>query len=98
MSTLLTVDSFEPYVQETFQIIEGSHTLDIRLTECKRLTTHAWDRMTREPFSLVFTGPMRPVLPQRIYRVRQEAMGELELFLVPIGPGGNGMQYESVFT
>jgi hypothetical protein len=51
-----------------------------------------------ENFSLLFRGPMAPVLPQRIYRLDHNSLGRLEIFLVPLGPDGEGMQYEAVFN
>lgn len=51
----------------------------------------------RAPFSVVFSGPSEPVLPQGIHTVEHEQLGTLELFLVPIGPGEEGMRYEAVF-
>lgn len=52
----------------------------------------------REAYSLYFTGPSAPILPQRIYPVRNAVLGDLDLFLVPIGPNPSGMGYEAVFT
>jgi hypothetical protein len=52
----------------------------------------------RLPFSIVFLGPLEPVLPQRIYRFEHEALGTFELFIVPIGPDESGMRYEAVFS
>jgi hypothetical protein len=60
---------------------------------------------SRTPFSVVFHGPLKPVLPQGIYRLEHEHLGTLELFVVPIGPNepsGDGqaptaMRYEVVF-
>lgn len=49
-------------------------------------------------FSLIFVGPASPFYPQRIYRLSHEKLGELELFLVPVGPDANGMLYEAVFN
>ena len=49
-------------------------------------------------FSLVFRGPMSPLLPQRIYRLSHSKLGPLDIFLVPIGPDQAGMQYEAVFN
>ena len=58
----------------------------------------------RTPFSVVFHGPLEPVVPQGSYRLEHEHFGSLELFLVPIGPdevppGQNptAMRYEAVF-
>ena len=43
---------------------------------------------------LVFQGGPNPPLPQRIYRVEHEKLGELDVFLVPIAVD----QYQAVFT
>jgi hypothetical protein len=51
----------------------------------------------RAPFSLVFRGPLEPLLPQGIHRLEHDALGELDLFLVPIGPDEAGTRYEAVF-
>lgn len=51
-----------------------------------------------ENFSLIFRGPLSPYYPQRIYRLNHDLLGELELFLVPVGPDGSGMLYEAVFN
>jgi hypothetical protein len=51
----------------------------------------------RAPFSIVFRGPLQPVLSQGIRRVEHNGLGELDLFLVPIGPDETGMRYEAVF-
>ena len=53
----------------------------------------------RRPFSVLFHGPLDPVLPQAIYRLEQERFGALELFLVPVGPdeAATAMRYEAVF-
>jgi hypothetical protein len=48
----------------------------------------------RAPFSLVFQGGPDPPLPQQIYRVEHDALGVLEIFLVPIATD----RYEAVFT
>jgi hypothetical protein len=52
----------------------------------------------RAPFSIVFRGPLDAVLPQCIYQLEHAAIGTFDLFLVPIGPDGEGMRYEAVFT
>lgn len=60
----------------------------------------------RTPFSVVFEGPMEPVMAQGTYRVQSDRLGELELFLVPVGPRlpaqpgqpPTAMQYEAVFA
>ncbi len=59
----------------------------------------------RTPFSVLFHGPIEPVLRQGIYRLEHDQFGAIDLFLVPIGPAeGSGpgdrptaMRYEAVF-
>lgn len=51
-----------------------------------------------ENFSLIFHGPLEPVLPQCIYHLNHESLGSIEIFLVPVGPEGQSMQYEAVFN
>lgn len=49
-------------------------------------------------FSLVFTGPVEPLLPQRIYRMVHDDLGEFDIFIVPIARDGTGARYEAVFN
>jgi hypothetical protein len=55
----------------------------------------------RAPFSVLFHGPMEPILPQAIYRLEHDEFGSIDLFLVPVGPdpsaGPAAMRYEAVF-
>lgn len=54
----------------------------------------------REPFSVIFLGPLEPILAQSMYRLRHSELGELDLFLVPVGPDrdNSGIQYEAIFS
>ena len=49
-------------------------------------------------FSLIFRGPNSPLVPQGSYRLNHQKLGEMTIFLVPIGLDGAGMQYEAVFN
>jgi hypothetical protein len=53
----------------------------------------------RKPFSLLFAGPHDSILPQGTYRFFHEALGHLDLFIVPLGPGRDrrSMTYQAVF-
>jgi hypothetical protein len=57
--------------------------------------------------SLIFNGPASPFLPQKTYNFVHETLGELDMFLVPIGElkenhegkiVRTGFQYQSIFT
>ncbi len=49
------------------------------------------------PFSLRFSGPPLPALPQQIYRLSHEALGVMEIFLVPVSGDADQRCYEAVF-
>jgi hypothetical protein len=52
----------------------------------------------REPYALIFRTSSREFIgPQRIYPLSHGALGELEIFLVPIGPDETGMRFEAIF-
>ena len=38
------------------------------------------------------------VLPQRIYRLEHNGLGELDIFLVPIGKDADGVSYQAMFN
>lgn len=51
-----------------------------------------------ERFSLYFLGPGDLLLPQRIYHMEHDALGQLDIFIVPIGIQDKRYQYEAVFS
>lgn len=52
----------------------------------------------QETFSIFFHGPSDPFIPQGIHRLKHNSLGELNIFLVPIGQDKDGFQYEAVFN
>jgi hypothetical protein len=97
MLETLTKETWKTYLDGTFQVyIDAARSLDMRLAEVSGYGRRPDAK--REAYSLVFRGPMKPLLMQRIYSIRHEQMGQLEIFLVPIGPDADGMRYEAIFT
>jgi hypothetical protein len=95
----LQSQDFLPYLNQTFTIrlegLEPIHMELIHLTE----TGHKSGPEARQPFSLHFLGPVSPqYLLQHIYRLEQDEMGELDIFLVPLGPESGRMRYEAIFS
>ena len=94
-----THTDFEKHVNQMFRTAIEEISIDLELIECGRIeTAQPITGDMREPFSLVFRGPMQPVLNQRVFRLEHAEMGQLDVFLVPIGPDNEGMRYEAVFT
>lgn len=94
----LTRQTFDPLVNEPFQVTLDTGPLSLDLIECKSLADGRPDEGLREPFSLIFHGPPAPILAQQIYPVTHSSIGNVEIFLVPLGPAKDGMKYEAVFT
>jgi hypothetical protein len=98
MLDTLTDESFTPHLGTPFRVEMGGATeLELKLSLVSVLGGASGAR-GRRPFSLLFHGPLQPVLPQSIYRLKHPALGDLELFIVPLGPDPGGMRYEAIFT
>jgi len=93
----LSIESFQPLVGGAFQLQTESSNLGLVLAECSPLKVSG-PNVKRKPFRLIFNGALQPILPQRIYRLANAELGTLDMFIVPIGPQGDHMQYEAVFT
>jgi len=52
----------------------------------------------QEIFSILFRGSLEMPLAQRIYQLEHEAMGTVQLFIVPVGRDEQGYEYEAVFN
>ena len=102
MLEAFTIGTFAAHLGETFALrLDSATTLDLELiaaTALSEATASGRPSQRRTPFSIVFRGPLQPILPQRIYRMEHAAIGTFELFLVPVGPGERGMRYEAIFT
>ena len=96
MPELLTIAAFAPCLDSLFQVRADPLALNLTLTEVKPLRSRAGQ--LREPFALLFRGPLEPLLTQRIHNLHHEALGALEIFLVPIGPDETGQHYEAIFN
>jgi len=91
MADLLCLKDFAPHVQTRFQVADFENYF-LELTEATDFSN-----AKLEQFSLRFTGVPTPWLPQGLYKLAHPSMREVELFLVPNGPDGSGMRYESTF-
>ena len=93
----LTVDDFAATVETPYALDLGAAgTVDVVLRSATAAT--ATTGAPREPFSLLFVGPADPLLPQATYLLTHPALGELPVFLVPVGQDADGVRYEAVFA
>lgn len=99
MLETFTIETFQPRLGEIFTIVvDEENRLPTKLTEVFPWGPGAAAGRDRHPFSLVFHTIPEAVVPQAMYRVENENMEPMEIFLAPIGPDERGMRYEAVFT
>lgn len=96
-----TVETFRPQLDTRFDLTAPTgEQVALRLVQA--VAAHPSPAPSasgsREPFSLLLVGPARPLLPQSTYPLEHEALGDLELFLVPVARGADGASYEAVFA
>jgi hypothetical protein len=98
----LTFDLFEGRVGEQFVVsADGVQPVPMQLVEATESTEPSGrgpEGQERRQFSLVFAGPLEPVLPQAIYDLEHDALGNLGIFIVPVGPAGDTMRYAAAFA
>lgn len=95
----LTQEDFAKHLNQSFQLRSDAGDLQLELIEATAIrTTGTPPDGKRAPFSVVFRGPKEIPLEQMMYDLEHREMGRIGLFMVPIGPDGQGMLYEVVFN
>lgn len=86
---------FSECVHSKFEIMENAAPVCVlELSEVvERIKTPR-----QESFSLMFRGPLTPFVPQGTRILRHAELGEMAIFLVPVGQEKDGFQYEAVFN
>jgi hypothetical protein len=94
---LLTLDAFSDKVDQTFVLDEpDAPPIELKLIEAKLIANYM--NAERAPFSLMFTTTGDFVLPQRIYRMRNAALGAVSIFIVPVAKKGDVATYQAIFN
>ena len=96
----VTVETFEGREGDLFAVRFKDGSYDLTVAAVER-TPGEWGRSDmREPFSVTFHGEPTHVLPQGVWTLTHDELGDIQLFLVPLGPvdGGAAQQYQAVFA
>lgn len=93
MGEQIEKETFQSAVNTIFQVSDESI---VALTLVRVQEGRSTDRI--EQFSLIFHGPAQPLLTQGTRHLIHPTLGELDLFLVPIGTTSEGADYEAAFT
>ena len=99
MAADLTEKEFSKHVNTKFCArLDGGVQAELDLIEVKGYPGHPGDQQGMERFSIYFKGPATPHLPQKLYTLQHDQMGEFEIFLVPLSRNDQGFRYEAVFN
>lgn len=98
MHELLQLSDFSPFLNKEFQIhFTEEVVLPAILIAANELNSYS--PADRKSFTLTFrTSQTNEYFPQAIRILQHPKRGELEIFLVPLGPDKEGMRYEAVFN
>ncbi len=90
----ITKEDFDPHINSNFRLkMDQSRDIDFQLVETSSSSSENIDA-----FKILFKGPVDTIYPQRIYKLEHGAMGDMEIFIVPIKKDDTGVYYESVFS
>jgi len=93
----LTRDLFSDKVGQIWVVDEpGAPAIELTLGEVESFRNYA--KLAREPFGLIFTTRGNFVLPQRIYTLRHADLGQMQIFMVPVGREGDVTSYQAIFN
>lgn len=96
MSELINVETFESISGDVVKLSIDDWSAEGQIVEVKRLRKDA--EAEREPFSVLILVKQDQALEQQIFTLAHPALGELVVFLVPLGPKDDAMCYEAVFA
>jgi hypothetical protein len=95
VSELLTKEAFAENLNTKFRIpFDSSRAAELELIE----VMEARSTSRQQQFSVFFRGPLEYRLPQGTYHMEHEKMGEIDIFIVPVGREPEGFRYEAVFN
>ncbi len=98
MSVSLTEKEFSQHVGTKFHVKADERGIELELIEVNGYAGQEIEQGGMERFSVFFAGPGDLFLPQRVYELKHERMGEFELLLVPIAGDDKSYRYEAVFN
>ena len=89
---------YEAQLNTVFELPLEEGSLAMKLVTVDSVTADTTETGQAEPFSAVFETEVAESVEQGTYTLAHSAVGEITLFIVPIGPADSGMRYEAVFT
>lgn len=105
-----TLDLFFPLVGNTFMVETLIGPIGLQLIEARETPRNGLPEQFRTPLSLIFTGPLDPVLPQDNYYIEHAAIGRQAWCIAPLSasagarmsavpaPAATAQRYQILFT
>lgn len=94
----LNEEIFAQYLNTKFQIRLDDKSVELELVKVIGDKSGMEKLDGVERFSLYFLGPGDIYLGQQVYKMEHEALGDLEIFIVPVGRRNERYEYEAVFS
>jgi hypothetical protein len=96
----LTKAMFAENLQTSFQLqLKSSQSAPEQTIELKLIELREGRSTPRqEQFALLFCGPLATPLGQGMWPLQHATLGQLDLFLVPVGRDQEGFYYEALFN
>jgi hypothetical protein len=94
----LTEREFSKHLNSKFNLAVNDRNLQLELVEVKAYRPQEHEQPGMERFSAFFAGPGDAPLPQAVYQLAHEKMGDFDIFLVPVSGDQRGYRYEAVFN
>ncbi|HZW26297.1 MAG TPA: hypothetical protein VFF26_12505 [Gallionella sp.] len=96
--TTLCLADFSAHVGNDFRLRAENGECQLKLKEARDSQRYSRNGQTRPPFSLIFSGPAGISFQQGTYTLDHDELGELHIFLVPVGIEQDSVQLEAVFN
>ena len=92
----LQAEDFSTLQTQTLPLSTNAGEVGCHVDSVRLLRPHALRQVP--PFAVVLRGPRTPSLPQGMASLQHPVHGALDVFIVPIGPCGDGLGYEITFN
>jgi hypothetical protein len=95
MLELPTRDEFVAQLNTKFRVdTDAGQPREIELTEVTELS----QKPRQESFAVIFLAPSDFVPVQGLYTIKHDALGTLDIFMVPVSNDKRGVRFEAVFN
>jgi hypothetical protein len=99
MDQPLSADHFQPHIGKGFKVKDGRHELTLTSVTLRRLEAWETNLFARPPFTLIFSGPPRDVLPQGMYTLEVVNGPSFDIYVMPVlTPVATRQDYQSIFN